>query len=191
MPQVNVTNRAFRYFLGICFLLLLAVASISVINPEERNNAANDRKLQEKSKKIIASIETFYKLKGRTPWADDIGSKSPSPGLAWTLISESEIGFCASGSCKTHGEVNESTATISGTVPVSESEQIYVGKGAGPGDPIHICFLPQSQEFRDKTGALSRISIEAKELPEGKLESCPDRVSWEDIDVCYLCISDK
>lgn len=185
---LNVTNNAFRIFLGICFLILLSVAAIAVINPEEKRKEREDLAVEQTSKDIIKALDNFYKFKGRTPWADDKGSKFPSPGIPWTLASESEIGICQN-ECKDPGEVNKTIATISAQVELEEKDIIYIGKGDLQKDPIFACFLPQSQEYRSKTGRLSRVDLNATQLPDPKLESCPDRVSWRDIDVCYLCVS--
>ena|SRR3989344_6620379 len=190
MPTPLSQNSIVRLFFLISFISLLIVASYFVIDPKDRKNELLDSNLENKAYSILNSFEHFYKTKGRLPWSDDLVSRSPAPGIKWTLANSPEIGLCKDRTCLELGELNDLIATISGVIEVDE-EPLYVGKGPKVDDPIHVCFVPQSSARKSKTGNLYRVDLLSERATERTLESCPDRVAWRENDVCYVCVSDS
>lgn len=178
---------------AIALLGLLGFAIIFAVNPVERAKVKRDEAIREDTQRVVQSIAEFYVSEGRLPWADDLGSNTPSPGLAWTLASSPEVGICGT-SCEEGGELilegklsggfNQSNA-ITGT----QEDPLYVAKSKEPSDPVYVCYLPQSETVRRATGGLHRITPGTEIPPSGTPEECPLAVSWTGNDVCYACVT--
>jgi hypothetical protein len=174
------------------FVLLVISAVISFLNPLELYKAYRDKKLLTNTSSVAQAIGNFNNSKNHLPWSDDFGAKSKRPGLPWTRVSSPLIGVCGDDDCTTPGELSGllpfgfiSSKVITG----NPEDSIYLLKGYGEQDPIYMCFLPLSQEFRAKYQDLYKIDTKNKNVPlSPRQSSCNDNVTWSENNVCYVCI---
>lgn len=189
--------------IAIGLLGLLVVSVILAVNPLERAKIEADSRLKDRAENLLGAIDQFYVAEGRLPWADDLGSSSPLPGIPWTSVFSPEVGICGDKDCTTGGELittnKLSPASISefkGGVSIDKiyaklkaASPLFIAKGKEPKDPIYACFIPQSETIRRATGKLYKISQAAQIPASGLPEDCPLSVSWTGDDVCYSCVS--
>lgn len=181
--------RYLRTTLAICFIVLISFITISSYDPSEKLKIKSDDNLKVEAKKILNSIFLYYEKKGKFPWSLYTSSHSNSPGLPWSLLQAKELGICKDIECSIPGLVQEFTATIEGSIKFDINDKIYIGKGISSQDPLQVCFLPNSNKYRKNTAELSYLDLKSQRSAPSILESCPDRVTWQDEDVCYFCFS--
>lgn len=171
------------------FFSLLGLLSFFTINPGEIQKRSYDESLLKKVNIISKAVFDYYKVHGAYPWTKFTGAKSPTDKLLWTKVSDFEIGLCEDASCLVKGEVAVLSATRSGEIDLNVGDEIYIGKGYESYSPAFVCFLPFSKAWRDSPSQLFRVDLKAEVPPPSQLESCPSRVSWEEADICYSCVS--
>lgn len=189
--------------LAISFLALLVLSVIFAVNPLERAKVEADAQLKDRAENLLGAINQFYVAEGRLPWADDLGSSSPLPGLSWTSAFSPEVGICADKDCTTGGELITTNKLSPGAVfdfkgevnidkiytKLKATSAFFVAKGREPKDPVYACFLPQSETIRRATGKLYKITPGAPIPASGVPEDCPLTVSWQGEDVCWVCVA--
>lgn len=189
--------------LAIGFLGLLVLSVIFAVNPLERAKVEADSQLKDRAENLLGAINQFYVAEGRLPWADDLGSSSPLPWLPWTSAFSPEVGICADEGCTTGGELITTNKLSPGAVSefkgevnidkiyakLKTSSPFFVAKGREPKDPVHACYLPQSEALRRATGKLYRITPGASIPVSGVPEDCPLTVSWQGEDICWACVA--
>lgn len=170
----------------ITILGILAVAVLSAINPLEQINRGRDTASQSDSEQLLNALERYNAFQERFPWevqgtaaevgdgagtgvpADDSWLAQINQGGTWTTDSECSV-------LDLLGPGNNDVAGCSGTNEVKGS---YVNKLEGLLDErilraykhddtttsnLYICFLPQSDAFRQK--AVDRCGLGSDALP--------------------------
>lgn len=189
MPVSEYNHNFIRYFIAFLFVVLIVVVLLSIYNPQEKTSRTKDKYLTSQSQQVLKMLNRFFLEKGYLPWASRIGSKVGAPGLSWTQVVFPEIGFCRDLDCFVPGEVSLSVATLEGKIALNKNDKLYIGKGVNPKDPIYVCFQPESQELKKKTGSLNRLNLTQTTSAPSKLPTCSDRVTWREDDVCFFCVS--
>ncbi|OGY10135.1 MAG: hypothetical protein A3F61_02115 [Candidatus Blackburnbacteria bacterium RIFCSPHIGHO2_12_FULL_41_13b] len=174
-----------RLIFGIAFLALIFSAFYSQYNPVEKTKQKNDNQNTEYAKSILSAFLVFYQDTGRMPWTDDFGSEKGATPLMFTQITEAPVGICKDILCASPGEM---AVNVSALYPIPlGAKNIFIGKGSSNSDPTYACFVPESENIREKTGSLYRIEELKKKAFAGDLPSCGDNIDWKD-ESCYVCI---
>lgn len=171
-----------RLIFGIAFLALIFTAFYSQYNPLEKIKQKNDSQNIAYAKSFLSAIASFYQDTGRMPWTDDFGSEKGATPLMFTQITEAPVGVCKDTECVGPGEM----ANAPYPIPLN-AKNIFIGKGTSNSDSTYACFIPESQNIREKTGNLYRVEELKKKTFTGDLPACGDNVDWKE-DFCYLCI---
>ncbi|TSC89461.1 MAG: hypothetical protein G01um10145_618 [Microgenomates group bacterium Gr01-1014_5] len=174
-----------RLIFGIAFLALIFTAFYSQIDPAEKTKQKIDRENTEYAKNILGAVAGFYQDTGRMPWTDDFGSEKGEAPLMFTQVTETSVGICENTKCAGPGELALKEQKLY-PLPFG-AKSLLVGKGTSNSDPVYVCFVPESQNIREKTGSLYRIEELKKKIFTGDLPACGDNVDWKD-ESCYVCI---
>ncbi len=174
-----------RLIFGIAFLALIFTAFYSQYNPVEKTKQKNDNRNIEYAKSILSAFSVFYQNTGRMPWTDDFGSEKGTTPLMFTQVTETSVGICENTKCAGPGELALKEQKLY-PLPFG-AKSLLVGKGTSNSDPVYVCFVPESQNIREKTGSLYRVEELKKKTFAGNLPACGDNVDWKD-ESCYVCI---
>lgn len=175
----------------VAFLMLIAAGVVLVVQPLEQAKISRDEEFSRDAAQLVSSVGSFYVNRGRMPWADPISLTDLAPPLAWSLVKAPTVGLCGNAECTDSGELVEANnlpVEFLGHDFVSGRQgPVYIGKALGVQSPIHVCFIPSSEALRSQEGGLKRITLD-RDVPVN-LASCPTRVSWDQEDVCFFCVT--
>lgn len=192
--KTNFTKHGFarlEFVLSIGFVLLFLLFLLKVAQPDEYLKRQRDMRLIEDAQILLQAFNRFYITVGRLPWADDLATNNPLPGLDWTNARDPSIGICADSSCQKPGELL-TTGFLPGFLQKefikNPADAIYIGKGRKKQDPIFACFIPFSDKLRQSTGSLYKIDVDKGFPPYGVVQRCPYYTKWKETSICYYCV---
>lgn len=159
----------------IAFLALIVAVVIIVVDPLERARQSRDESMRADSMAILQALEIHLASAGKLPWVRELESTGATPQLAWTIATSPNVGL--------------GKGFLSQLERARESDKMYIAKGRNPQDKIYACFVPESQETRRSIGKLYQLEEGKSMPPSGVPESCSENVSWQDEDVCYVCVT--
>lgn len=165
-----------RLFFGIAFAAVILAAVYSQLSPIERAKEQKDQRRVVYAERVLRGIYTFYRAENRLPWTDDLVSEKSLTPLPFVQLADPAVGICQDKTCSTPGELSE----VENSLFPPPADGFFVGRGQDPADPIYVCFVPEAEVNRAKTGQL--WEIEAK-----KMLRCSERVDWQETS-CFLCV---
>lgn len=175
----------------IAFFALITAVVIMVVDPLERARQNRDGRLEADSVSILEALNIYLGSVGKLPWAT--GGEA-TPALVWTRATSPQIGICANDTCSEGGKLIQAGSLGEGFLSrdwlTRDSRgRVSIAKGRNAQDKVYACFVPESQETRRSIGKLYQLE-EGKGLPPSGLPTtCSDNVSWQDEDVCYICVA--
>ncbi|MBI2268474.1 MAG: type II secretion system protein [Candidatus Blackburnbacteria bacterium] len=179
--------------IAIGFLAILVSMALFVTDPFEGVRLKRDSNLSKDAETIVEGINNFYIARGKLPWSSNLNSRDNANPFSWHKTTNVEVGICENEDCSKPGILVTEGLIPSGLpsqhISADKSDAIYLGKGQGSQSPVYACFVPTSETERKKTGELYKININTNFPLTGALESCPSTVTWEDEDVCYVCVA--
>lgn len=185
---------AYELVFVIAFIGLIVSALVFSFDPLERARVARDERLRADSMTVVNALTDYFVAAGRAPWQDDFGSDSPYPALSWTPVNAPEVGVCKTKDCSEGGELIEKEKLekvfwLRGSVRGSPNDILYIGKGNNARDPVFACFIPNSNKQREKMTELYQLERGKNLPPAGRPEVCTENVTWQEEDVCYVCMA--
>lgn len=175
---------AARLAFAVAFLSLILAAVYLHYNPLEKAKQEKDEKRARYAQNLLQAVSGFYQQKGRLPWADDLASGKPALQLKFTKVNDAIVGICGDSKCTKSGKLAER----GGLYPIPrEADNMFIAKGTASADPVYVCFLPDSDSVRAKTGNLYSIERYKNQTFTGDLPLCRDGVNWED-EYCFVCL---
>lgn len=169
---------------AVAFTAVIFAAIYAQVSPIEKIKEGQDEKRALFAKSIIAGIDSFYNINKRLPWTDDLASEKALSPLAFVPISDPAVGICRDLECKVKGELGDLRPAL---YPVPDLKgDLYIGRGDHLNDPVFVCFLPESESLRRKTGELYKVDLKSNLPISESMRACPESVNWQE-DVCYYC----
>lgn len=165
-----------RLFFGIAFAGLVLAAVYSQLAPLEKIKQQKDFARSEYGEKVLAGIDVFYAEKKRLPWTDDLASEKRLTPLTFIALTDPAVGICNDKQCTAPGEL----AQLENSLFPPPTGTFFVGRGQASRDPTYVCFVPESEDARKKTGEL--WEIDAKNIFR-----CSGRVDWKENN-CFVCV---
>lgn len=176
---------------AIGFLALLVGALILSVNPLELARERRDSRFRQGAEELRSAIERYFAAQGKMPWVDDFASDEPAEGLAWSPARLPAVGICGDNACLKDGDLIRADQLLSKFRRNDFIREFYVGKSDEAPSPVFVCFVPTSAKERQDPKKLKLISPGSSIGVTGAPAPCPEQVSWQGSDLCYLCLPEK